>query len=111
MGMQRMLRINKLIEENKAVKDLGVLTGRDVSFSDHIYDLVLLSKIKAGLLLRAFKTKEAEPILMFNSFICNEFDYCFIILNPDKKGKNYKIERIQRNFTSKIKGLEGKTLS
>ena len=40
----------KLIEENKTVKDLGVLTSRDVSFSEHIDDLVLSSKIKAGLL-------------------------------------------------------------
>ena len=33
----------KLIEENKTVKDLGVLTGRDISFSEYIDDLVLLS--------------------------------------------------------------------
>ena len=31
----------KLIEENKTVKDLGVITSRDVSFSEHIDDLVL----------------------------------------------------------------------
>ena len=34
----------KLIEENKTVKDLGVLTSRDVSFSEHIDDLVLSSE-------------------------------------------------------------------
>ena len=28
----------KLIEENKTVKDVGVLTSRDVSFSEHIDD-------------------------------------------------------------------------
>ena len=86
-----------------------MLSGRDILFSEHIDDLVLSSKIKAGLLLRTFKTREAEPMLkMFNSFICSKLDYCSIIWNPDKKEEIDKIERIQRNFTSKIKGLEEK---
>ena len=47
-----------------------MLTSRDVSFSEHIDDLVVSGKIKAGPLLRTFKTREAEPMLkMFNSFI------------------------------------------
>ena len=37
----------EIIKENKTMKDLGVLTSRDVSFSEHIDDLVLSSKIKA----------------------------------------------------------------
>ena len=79
------------------------------SFSEHIDDLVLSSKIKVGLLLRTFKTREVEPMLkMFNSFIRSKLDYCSIIWNPDKKEEIDKIERIQKNFTSKIKGLEEK---
>ena len=65
----------QIIKENKTVKDLGILTSKDVSFSDHIDDLVLSSKIKAGLLLRTFKTREAKPMMkMFNSFIRNKLD-------------------------------------
>ena len=56
-----------------------------------------------------FKTTEAETMLkMFNSFIRSKLDYCSIIWNPDKKEEIDKIERIQKNFTSKIKGLEEK---
>ena len=70
----------KLIEENKTVKDLEVLTSRDVWFLEHIDDLVLLSKIKAVLLLKTFKTREAEPILkIFNSFINSRFGSCCLI--------------------------------
>ena len=73
-------KLGKLIEDNKRVKDLGVLTGKDVSFSEHIDDFVLSSRTKAGLLLRTFKTREAEPVLkMFNSFICSKLVYCSII--------------------------------
>ena len=39
---------------------------------------------------------------------CSKLDYCSIIWNPDKKEEIVKIERIQRNFISKIKGLEEK---
>merc|ERR1712025_1087588 len=87
----------------------GILTSKDVSFDEHLNDLVLSSKIKVGLLLRTFKTREVEPMLkMFNSFIRSKLDYCSIIWNPDKKEEIDKIERIQKNFTSKIKGLEEK---
>ena len=82
-----------------------MLSGRDILFSEHIDDLVLSSKIKADLLLRTFKTREAEPNLkMFNSFICSKLEYCSIIWNLDKKEEIYKMERIQRNFISKKVG-------
>ena len=95
------------IHENKTVKDLGLLTSKDVSFTEHIDDLVQASKIKAGMLLRTFETREVCPMLkMFNSFIRSKLEYCSMIWNPHKKEEIDKIERIQRNFTSKIKGLE-----
>ena len=40
------------IHEKRTVKDLGILTSKDVSFAEHIDDLVQTSKIKAGMLLR-----------------------------------------------------------
>ena len=76
----------KIIGESKTVKDLGILTSKDVSFDEHLDDLVLSSNIKAGLLLRTFKTREAEPMMkMFNSFIRSKLDYCCLIWNPTKK--------------------------
>ena len=84
------------IHENRTVKDLGVLTKKDVSFAELIDDLVQTSKIKAGILLRNFKTREAGPMVkMFNSYIHSKLDYCSLVWNP-----------LKRNFTSKIRGLE-----
>ena len=45
----------QIIEESKTVKDLGILTSKDVSFDEHLDELVLSSNIRAGLLLRTFK--------------------------------------------------------
>ena len=54
-----------------------------------------------------FETQEAGPMLkMFKSFIHSKLEYCSMIWNPHKKEEIDKIERIQQNFTSKIKGLE-----
>ena len=58
------------IKGNKTVKDLEILTSKDVSFTEQIDDLVQLSKIKVGLLLRTFETKNAGPMMnMFISYI------------------------------------------
>ena len=95
------------IHENRTVKDLGVLTSKNVSFAEHIDDIVLTSKIKAGILLRNFETREAGPMMqMFNSYIRSKLDYCSLVWNPHKREEIDKIEGVQRNFTSKIKGLE-----
>ncbi len=85
----------KEIKENKTIKDLGILTSIDVSFTEHIDDIVLASKIKSGLLLRTFKTREAAPLLkMFNTYIRSKMEYCSLIWNPQKKEDIDRIERI-----------------
>ena len=45
-------------------------------------------------------------MMMFNSYIRSKLDYCCLIWNPVKKEDIDKIERIQRSFTAKIKGME-----
>ena len=75
-----------MIEENKTVKDLRLLTSKDVSFNEHLDELLFPSNIKPGLLLRTFKTREAEPMMkMFNSYIRSKLDYWCLIWNPVKK--------------------------
>ena len=75
----------QIIEENKSVKDLGILTSEGVSFADHLEDLVLPIYIRAGLLLRTFKIIEAELMIkIFNSFIRSKLDYCCLTWTPVK---------------------------
>ena len=51
------------IHENRTVKDLGILTSKDVSFSEHIDDLVQTSKIKAGMLLRTTHIRNLRKLI------------------------------------------------
>ena len=67
----------QMIKEDKTTKDLGILQKKK---SGHIDDIVLSSKINAGLLLRKFKTREAESMMkMFNSFNGSKLDYYCLI--------------------------------
>ena len=54
------IKSGQIKEENKTVKDLEILTSKDVSFDENLDELVLSSNIKAGLLLKTFKPSEAE---------------------------------------------------
>merc|ERR1712180_424121 len=45
-------------------------------------------------------------IKMFNAYIKSKIEYCSLIWNPWKKEDIDKLERIQKNYTSKIKGME-----
>ena len=97
----------KEIKSNKTIKDLGVLTSEDVSFKEHTEDVVKSSKIRSGMLLRVFETRKPELMLkMFGSYVRSKVEYCSLIWNPWKKEDVDKLERIQKNFTSKIEGLE-----
>ena len=97
----------KVIESKKIVKDLGVWTGEDVSFEEHIEYLVQTSKVRTGMLLREFETREPELMIkMFNSYVRSRLEYCSLVWNPWKKEEIDKLERVQKNFTSKIEGLE-----
>ena len=100
-------KYGKEIKPKKTIKDLGVLTSEDVSFAEHIENVVQSSKIMSGLLLRNFDTR--DPILMmkmFNAYIRSKIEYCSLIWSPWRKEDIDKLEIIQKNYTSKIRGLE-----
>lgn len=68
-----------MIKENKSLKDQGVLTSRDSSFSEHMVDSVEKVQNKKSL--------------------CCKLDYCCPIRNPEKEDldKNlYSLERRRR---------------
>ena len=97
----------KEIKPKETIKDLGVLISRDLSFKEHIDDVVQSSKIMSGMLLRTFETREERlMVTMFKSHIRSKLEYGSLVWNPSKKEDIDKLEGIQRNFTSKIRGME-----
>ena len=76
-------------------------------FKDHMNKIINSSKIVMGMLLRTFSTREKEPMLkMFNTYIKSKMEYCCIVWSPVNQKWIYELEKIQKNFTKKIKGME-----
>ena len=95
------------IKANKTLKDLGVFTSEGVSFEEHIENVVQSRKIMSGLLLKNFETRDTKLMMkMFDAYIKSKIEYCSLIWNPWKKEDIGKLERIQKNYTRKFKGLE-----
>ena len=89
------------------VKDLGVYSSNDLMFKDHMNKIINSSKVVMGMLLRTFSTREKEPMLkMFNTYIKSKMEYCCIVWSPVNQKWIYELEKIQKNFTKKIKGME-----
>ena len=96
------------IQVKDTVKDLGVFTTNDLLFKDHIAKIVNSSKVVMGMLFRTFSTRERVPMIkMFNTYIKSKLEYCSIVWSPAQQTLINELEKIQKTFTSKIKGMEG----
>ena len=99
---------NEDIISGNTVKDLGILTNSDINFKDHIDNIVTSSRIKTGIIMRTFITRDAELMIqLFNTYVRSRLEYCCSVWSPTAQGDINKIERIQKSFSSKIDGMEG----
>ena len=99
---------NEDIISGNTVKDLGILTNRDLNFKEHIDNIVTSSRIKIGIILRTFITRDAELMIkLFNTYVRSKLEYCCSVWSPNAQGEINAIERIQKSFSSKIDGMEG----
>ena len=97
-----------IISENN-VRDLGVICSNNLLFREHIESITMKSKIMSGMILRTFITRDRNIMLtLFNAYIKSRLEYCSIVWSPTTQGDINKIERIQKSFTSRIEGMEGK---
>lgn len=59
------------------------------------------------MLLRTFSIRERDPMLkMFNTYIKSKLDYCCVVWSPVRQKWIYELGKIQKSFTSKLKGIE-----
>jgi len=97
------------IENKHKIKDLGVVTSKNLQFREHIDSVVLSCKIKQGNIMRNFTTRKEEPMLkLYKSHIRSKAEYCCVVWSPTYKKDISKIERIQKSFTRRIIGMEDK---
>ena len=99
----------QMINQVGTVRDLGVTMENTGSFTNQIENMCCKSKRLAGWVLRTFRTREAKVmIVLFKALVLPQLEYSCQLWSPVTLGNIRKLEAVQRNFTSKIWGMEGK---
>ena len=94
------------IELKDTVKDLGIYMDSDCTFSSHIDHVVEKMKEISGWILRTFRTRSPELMLiLWKSLVLPHHDYCSQLWSPAKTSCIQKLEMVQRAFIKKIDGM------
>ena len=87
-------------------KDLGLYFDADASFSTHISGKVNTARKLCGYIFRTFKSRSASTMMhLFKALVLPILEYCCVIWHPYKLYNIREIESIQRDFTTKIYGV------
>ena len=100
---------SNIIEQKDHLRDLGVEISSDLKFSDHISNVASSASMMVGWCMRTFR-RRSETVMMtiWKSLIQPKLDYCSQLWSPSDQASIAMLEGIQRNFTSRIAGMEGK---
>jgi hypothetical protein len=87
-----------LLEHVNIVEDLGVLFETDMSFRQHIYDIVCKANRLLGFIWR--NTKDINNVTvfttLFRSLVLSKVEYCSSVWSPSQANLINKIERVQK---------------
>jgi len=93
-----------VIKEMSQTKDLGVIMSNDGRFSNHISNLVSNCKKTISMLFRTFKIRNDEVMLtLYRALVLSKIDYCSVLWCPSDLSDMRKLEKVQANFTSRMK--------
>ena len=99
-----------VIEEKDHLRDLGVEISSDLTFAVHIQNVVTSSSKLAGWALRTFRRRSKMVMMtIWKCLVQPKMDYCSQLWSPSNQAAIAQLESVQRHFTSKISGMEGKT--
>ena len=94
------------IESKTSLKDLGVLMSSSANFDPHVNKTVVAANLKAGWVLRTFRTREPELMLtLWKSLVLPILDYCCQLWAPSSAGSIQALENVQKAYLSKISGM------
>ena len=91
---------SNVIEEERVLKDLGVLIDCTLKFTDHISNIVSSANRLIGLLKRTFLciTPDIKKIF-YKAFIRPKLEYACSVWSPFLKKDIDKLERVQKRAT------------
>ena len=100
----------EVIEEKDSTRDLGVIMQSDAGFDQHIDKVCKKVRQKSGWLFRTFYNRQSWFLRhMWNSLVQPHIDYCSQLWAPGEGGNLQKLEKLLKDYTSKIPEVSDET--
>jgi hypothetical protein len=97
------------IERRESVRDLGVTVSCDGRFDDHVEAVAAKGRGHAGWMLRSFASRDRQLMLtLYRATLLPLMEYCCQLWSPVSLGMIRKLEGVQRTFTYRIAGMQGR---
>ena len=91
-------------------RDLGVVITQDLCPAVHINEITAKAHQRANCILRCFVSKDITLLMRaFLVYVRPVVEYCSVIWSPCLKQDIESIEKVQRRFTKRLKGLKSMT--
>ena len=95
------------VPESQSVRDLGIYMSNDASFHAHVTKMAVTCRRLAGWILRAFRTRDQETMLvLWRTFVLSRLDYCSQLWSPHSVKLTAQLEAIQRCYTKRIASVQ-----
>ena len=92
------------------VRDLGVIISSDVSWNNHISQMLQKARMMSAWVFNVFKCRDTCTMLtLYKSMVRSILEYCCPLWHPTSIGATQHIEALQRTFTRKIQGCQDMT--
>jgi len=96
-----------VLPSNSSCRDLGVTIAHDLSPSLHIGKIAAKAHQRANCILLCFLSGDVNLLVRaFIVYVRPIVEYCSLVWSPCLKHDNDLIEKVQRRFTKRLRGLK-----
>ena len=96
-----------VLSKNSSCRDLGVTITHDLSPSLHIGEITAKAHLRANCILRCFLSGDVNLLVRaFIVYVRPIVEYCSVVWSPSLKHDIDLIEKVQRRFTKRLRGLQ-----
>ena len=92
-----------MIETKTTVKDLGINLDVDMTYDNHIENVIDKVKGISSWIYRTFKTRDPTVMLtLWKTLAVPHIDYCSQPWSPSKRHQMQRLEQLQKSFLNEI---------
>ena len=87
-------------------RDLGVIVSSDLSYREHINAIVQKAHQRANMILKCFVCKDIKVLVRaYHTYVRPILEYNSVVWSPILKCEIDALERVQRRFTKRLRGM------